>query len=183
MIVKRISFLSLLSLLHACTDTQSVAKISDHELIATPEPVAELQPTQLAESSPYRYLQLQGPLTDSDMQHAFDQNREALNRCYRDVIEVNLRKRDKENSWARIEPGLSEAGAESNGIVVIYFRVAAEGKVQDLRTSRSDFRQPEFQNCVEFAVQKIQFPIQDQATEVKSLVLSFSHDTGLGKIR
>jgi hypothetical protein len=183
MIAKRISLLSLLGLLPACADTQSVTQTADQEVVATPGPVEELQASQPAESSPYRYLQLQGPLTESDMQRAFDQNRKALNRCYREVIGVSLQERDKENDWARIEPGLSEAGAELDGIVVFYFQVAAEGQVQNLRISRSDFRQPEFQNCMELAVQKIQFPVQDQDTKVKNLVLSFSHETGVGNIR
>src|SRR6478735_4401588 len=110
MIIKWISLLSLLSLLPACADTQTATKTADHDLAATPGPVEELQKSQPAESSPYRYIQLQGPLTDTDMQRAFDQNRKALNRCYRDVIGVSLQQRDKENDWARIS-GYSEAGA------------------------------------------------------------------------
>ena len=73
------------------------------------------------------------------------------------MVPGRQQERDKENDWSSFEPGSSEAGAELDGVVVKYFQVAP--------------------------VQKIQFPVQNQATEVKNLVLSFSHETGLGKIR
>lgn len=191
------------------TGTRNIVQTGVNETIAPVNPrltEQEMVALRKPDPTPYSTLVLQGPLNKTDIARAVKQNRQALDRCYRDVFAVEARLYQREsvrymekkaynrpydnNSKVQADglrhstnfntPFASET-ATVEGDVILHFRVGTDGKVNEVRTSISDLKDSRFLACLEKTVAGFQFGNQKTETMVKSLILRFDQESGLVK--
>jgi hypothetical protein len=166
----------------------------------------DLEARRRPDPMPYSALTLQGSLNKSDVVRAVNQNRKALDRCYRDVFAVESRLRERESlrhleRKVYMRPYDTNGKVQADGLrhstnfntpfaaetatvegdVFMHFRVDIEGKAHEVRISLSDLKDTRFHACLEKVVAGFQFGTQETETTVRSLILRFDQESGFVK--